>query len=83
MKVLKKDVEAHEVVPTEHDDDKAAEEAQNLGIEQKPEVSFIPSIEETVPKESENTESPDTEPGQPEQSEVPPIGVPPPEEAPP
>ena len=41
VKVLKKDVEAHEVVPTEHDDDKAAEEAQNLGIEQKPEVSLI------------------------------------------
>ena len=83
VKVLKIGLETHEVVTTEHDDDKEAEEEQNLGIEQKPEVSQIAKIKEIIPKESENSESPDTEPGQPLHSEVPTIGVPPPEEEPP
>ena len=69
IKELKKDVVAHEVVTTEHDDDKEAEEAQTIGIEQKPEVPTVPHIVESIPKESENAESPDTDPGQPDQSE--------------
>ena len=83
VKVLKTGLETHEVLPTEHHDEKDAEEEQNLGIELKPEVSPVPTIEETIPKELENSESPDTEPGQPLHSEAPPIGVPPPEEKPP
>ena len=51
VKLLKTGTETHEVLPTEHDDEKEAEEAQNLGIELKPVVTPIPTVEQSILKD--------------------------------
>ena len=67
---------SHDIWNTGHDDEKESEAAQNHGIEQKPDVPTVPSVVESIPKESEGVESPDTAPGQPEPAEVPPTADP-------
>ena len=74
IKTLKKQVVPHEVEDTGHDDQQESEEAQNFGIEIKPEsIERVPKPVESVPLESENAESPDTVPGKPDVAEDPTI----------
>ena len=62
---LKKDIRAKEVLQTGHDDVRKAEKAQTMKVELKPTPPIATEIEETVPKESENAESPDAVVGEP------------------
>ena len=81
IKTLKKEVNPREVVQIGHDEPHKAQKAQTFGVKHKPDKPPIPSLVESVPKESEGTESPDQAEGQP--SAEPPTEEPPTIEEPP